>query len=259
MSRTRTALWLVAALAASRGAAAQEAPPADDAQRRARALHEQGMSAYDAGRYDEAATAFDQAYQLSPAPGLLFNLAQAQRGRGPRACPEALAAYRSYLRAVPTAPNRAVVEARIAEMEPCAAREEERRARASPASRPRKLRPAQPEPVSTQPRPERPEPMSEASVEWLLAGAGSGVVAAAIGTGLYLSAGSDYSELEQRCGRRCPPSAWEGAKDRERTGLVLIGVGSAVAVATLVVWLATSGESGNPARARDPRGVAVAW
>ena len=45
----------------------------------ARAHYDRGMQRYNLGDFDGAITAFDAAYAVSKAPGLLFNLAQAHR------------------------------------------------------------------------------------------------------------------------------------------------------------------------------------
>lgn len=55
------------------------APPAGADQDRARALFVHGEEAFEAGRFAEAAIAFDQAFAESHKPGLLWNLAQAYR------------------------------------------------------------------------------------------------------------------------------------------------------------------------------------
>lgn len=87
----------------------------DDAEEEARAHYEAGLRHYNLGEFDEAIAEFKKAYALSGAPGLLFNTAQAYRLKGDHK--QALYFYRTYLRLVPEAPNRADVEARIAEME----------------------------------------------------------------------------------------------------------------------------------------------
>jgi tetratricopeptide (TPR) repeat protein len=93
------------------------AADATDAQRQRRAgeLATAGRAAYEAGRWDEAIAAFKEAYGLSQAPGLLFNIAQAYRSAGDRL--QALDYYRLYLERAPTAANAAEVRTRIAELE----------------------------------------------------------------------------------------------------------------------------------------------
>jgi tetratricopeptide (TPR) repeat protein len=261
----RIALLIGACIAPALPAAAQsEAPTVDDKQERARELHERGLAAYDAERYDEAIVAFREAYELSPVPGILFNLAQAHLAKGPRSCPEARRAFSMYLQASPSASNRSAVQARIDELNACADAEERRRAEEAAAP----VSPSTPAP-SPAPR-ERPganaaepKPLEESdNVPWLALGVGGlGVVAAAVGVVFYASAGSDYDELKSSCRDQCAPSSWEDAAERERTGLVLIGVGGAVAIGSLVVWLATgrSGKAPTRATAAIPSGFVATW
>jgi tetratricopeptide (TPR) repeat protein len=81
----------------------------------ARALYDQGITHYNLGEFDLAIDKFKQAYALTNAPGLLFNIAQAYRLKGDYE--QALYFYKTYIRLQPEAANRADVEARIAEME----------------------------------------------------------------------------------------------------------------------------------------------
>jgi hypothetical protein len=81
------AAWVVALCAS----AALAGGPRDES----RALYEEGQRHYHVGEYLEAAEAFKAAYKLSGAPGLLFNLAQAQRLGGD--CDGARHSYQSYL------------------------------------------------------------------------------------------------------------------------------------------------------------------
>jgi tetratricopeptide (TPR) repeat protein len=57
-------------------------------------LFHQGRAAYDAGNYPAAVAAFQQSYELSKKPELLFNIAQALRRN--EQCDEALAYYQRY-------------------------------------------------------------------------------------------------------------------------------------------------------------------
>ena len=113
------------------------AEPAQDA---AREHYRKGTEHYDRHEYDRAAVEFQQAYDASGAPALLFNLGQAHRLNGDYA--QARDEYRAYLRESPDAPNRADVQSRIDEMD----------RRVSP------VRPAEPTPVRTAPRPAHSPP-----------------------------------------------------------------------------------------------------
>ncbi|MBL0213029.1 MAG: tetratricopeptide repeat protein [Myxococcales bacterium] len=118
---------LLVATSVARGQA--PAPPAPDAkpdvkpdgltddQKRAQAktLYEQGLSAYNLGNFDAAISSFSEAYAISQAPGLLFNIAQSHRLK--KDYEKATYFYTTYLRLKPDAPNRADVEARLEEMQ----------------------------------------------------------------------------------------------------------------------------------------------
>jgi tetratricopeptide (TPR) repeat protein len=81
----------------------------------AKAHYGRGTSYYNLGRYGEALAEYEAAYLAVQDPPFLFNIAQCQRKMGKDQ--EALAAYRSYLRVAPNAPNRLEVQKRIAELE----------------------------------------------------------------------------------------------------------------------------------------------
>jgi tetratricopeptide (TPR) repeat protein len=77
----------------------------------ARALFEAGRTAYDAGRFGSALDSFRRAYELSARPALLFNMGSAAERL--RRDAEALDYYERYLRDVPSAENRELVQSRI--------------------------------------------------------------------------------------------------------------------------------------------------
>lgn len=94
-------------------ASAQWGQPANnDAQ--AMQVYNQGVAAYNEGRFADAATLFEQAYALSPRPLLLFNLANAQE-RAERYA-EAAANLRRYQADAPIEEHAALAE-RIANLE----------------------------------------------------------------------------------------------------------------------------------------------
>jgi len=92
---------------------AHAAPPDEVVQ--AREHYRKGTKAYDLGRYLEAAKEYEAAYEIKDDPALLYNIAQAYRLGGN--VNEALRSYRSFLRRLPDAPNRAEVEAKILELQ----------------------------------------------------------------------------------------------------------------------------------------------
>jgi tetratricopeptide (TPR) repeat protein len=95
-------------------AVAQPAPPADP-KIEAKAHFDKGNTHYNLGEFDEAIAEFKTAYELSSAPGLLFNIAQSYRLK--KDYEQANQFYKTYLRLKPDAANRAEVEERIKEME----------------------------------------------------------------------------------------------------------------------------------------------
>jgi len=73
--------------------------------------YNKGTSFYDLGRYDEAIKEFEAAYQLKNDPAFLYNLAQSYRQAGNHE--QAVHFYKTYLRYVPNAKNRADIEEKI--------------------------------------------------------------------------------------------------------------------------------------------------
>jgi tetratricopeptide (TPR) repeat protein len=108
--------FVVVALALVLGSGSAHGADVPDANKAAAKEHYQrGTSYYDLGRYGDAIKEFEAAYELKNDPAFLYNLAQSYRQVGD---PEqALHFYRTYLRYVPKAPNRAEIEQRIASLE----------------------------------------------------------------------------------------------------------------------------------------------
>ncbi|MGE0868534.1 MAG: tol-pal system YbgF family protein [Kofleriaceae bacterium] len=115
-----TLLMCAALLAVAPSARAQPAPdggaaPAADRKAEAKAHYEKGQNHYNLGEFDQAISEFKAAYNLSSAPGLLFNIAQSYRLK--KDYEQASYFYKTFLRLKPDAKNRPDVEARIAEMD----------------------------------------------------------------------------------------------------------------------------------------------
>ena len=115
--RPMTAALLLAAslLAAPVEAAPKRAAPAYDQKQEklARGHFERAEKAFNLGRFDEALTGYQQAYEALPLPAFLFNIAQCHRNLRNRE--QAVFFYQRYLSLAPDAPNRPVVEELIAE------------------------------------------------------------------------------------------------------------------------------------------------
>ncbi len=104
------ALLIVAIALPARAAPPANAPPPDPA----REHYERGLAKYNLAEFDAAIVEFKQSYELSKAPRLLFNIAQAYRLK--KDYDSALYFYSTYLRAEPNPPNLADVEGKIDEM-----------------------------------------------------------------------------------------------------------------------------------------------
>jgi tetratricopeptide (TPR) repeat protein len=80
----------------------------------ARKFFQRGVKLYRAGQFEAAAAAFGQAWQLSNAPELHYNLAMTAQQLGH--AQDAYDHYRAYLTALPEAPDRREVETRLADL-----------------------------------------------------------------------------------------------------------------------------------------------
>jgi tetratricopeptide (TPR) repeat protein len=107
---------LAAALLAAPAQAAPKRPAAAYDQKEekvARAHFDRAEKAFNLGRFDEALSAYQEAYEVLPLPAFLFNIAQCHRNLRNRE--QAVFFYQRYLSLAPDAPNRPVVEELIAE------------------------------------------------------------------------------------------------------------------------------------------------
>jgi tetratricopeptide (TPR) repeat protein len=245
---------LLAVLLASHPAAAADvaAPVVPDAEglkeARARRLAESGLQQYRAGAYDDAIASFEAAFALAPAPGLIYNLAQAHRMKGD--CPGAFALYRRYLDSDPDGKLRERTLARLAELQGCAdssgATQEKPADAASNTSAPADLHPGAPGPSPSVPTvtvnlAERPIGAGRPRHTVATVGLGAGSVAL-LSLGGYFGwqsqrAAGDVSKVFEQHGR------WdESAAARERAGvrdqrLALGAIVGAAIVAAVDIWL----------------------
>src|SRR5689334_21413543 len=88
---------------------------ADKATDEARKFYDQGTKYYALGRFPEAIENYEKAFEIKPDPIFLYNIAQAHRLNNN--FERAKFFYKSFLRQMPDAPNRADVEKRISEMD----------------------------------------------------------------------------------------------------------------------------------------------
>jgi len=114
--RPRNLVPVLLAVSLSLAGAAGAAPPSTESGKKAARPHyEKGAAEYNLGHFSESIAEFEKAYELDPAPILLFNIAQAhsQNGSNERAA----LFYRRYLEQAPNAANRPEVEKRIKDLE----------------------------------------------------------------------------------------------------------------------------------------------
>jgi tetratricopeptide (TPR) repeat protein len=182
------ALAVLLALATPVAAAPRRPPPAAEGrdprqEKAARAHFDRAERAFNLGRFDEALTEYQSAYEALPLPAFVFNIAQCHRNLGN--LEKAVFFYQRYLSLQPDAPNRAVVEDLIAEQNRTL--EQRRAAEAAtfaPAEAPAAPAPA---PVVEAPAPERPlelppEPPAPAPSHrrwWILGAAGAALLGGA--------------------------------------------------------------------------------
>jgi tetratricopeptide (TPR) repeat protein len=87
---------------------------AGDDEKAARALYESAEKKFNVGKFAEALTDYQAAYEAKPLPGFLFNIAQCYRNMGNYE--RARFFFRRYLSIEPKAPNHRRVEELISEM-----------------------------------------------------------------------------------------------------------------------------------------------
>ncbi|HKU36928.1 MAG TPA: hypothetical protein VJR89_02240, partial [Polyangiales bacterium] len=167
-------------------APAQLAPPDESA----RPTFEAGRRAYEAGRYAEALDAFQRVYVLTGHPAMLINIANAHARLGePR---RAAASLQEYLAQVPDAADRALLEARIRELE-----QQEDSLALPPAPVPAPPPPVPPPAATPEPEPSRGF-LAGRTFTWVALGAGVAFAGAA--TLVWINANQSFERLALTCG-----------------------------------------------------------
>lgn len=121
---------------------------ADDGTRAAKAHVEKAKKLFNLGKFDDALSEYQKAYDAKPLPKLLFNIAQCYRNLGQ--VDQAIFTYKSYLQNVPTAANRTEVEATIDQLEDEKARGESERLKLTPPKEEPKEEPVKPPTVTAE-------------------------------------------------------------------------------------------------------------
>jgi tetratricopeptide (TPR) repeat protein len=200
----------------------------------ARESYRKGAQLYKLGQFEAASEAFEQAYALSGAKRLLFNIAQAHRLAGPGHCERALRAYTNYLREEPDTSNAEEVRRRIEEMKVCSEREHVDPPEAALVAGPITEAPPRPTapPRTAQPAPVLPRSgaRSLAPIVTTVAGAGLGLT----GGILYWRVRVKYSEVEGQC--PCPEGRFSGWQTITNASYALMAVGGTALVGGAIWW-----------------------
>lgn len=204
--------------------------PSDQEQERnldteARERFELGRTFYEAGRFQQAAEEFAEAYKLSGRPQLLYNLYVANRDAGNWQV--ATDSLRGYLDKVPDAPDRITLNARLEALEAQNAVRKKEQAEAEEARRRNAV-------VITRPVTVR------SNIPWIVASSGGALLVGSIITGVMAKSKDD--DLDKACadgGKICPE--WQRSNANKAYALaittdVLWTVGAAAAVTGFVLW-----------------------
>jgi tetratricopeptide (TPR) repeat protein len=205
----------------------------------AKVHYDRGMTHYHLGEFPAAVDEFKSAYGLSQAPGLLFNLGQASRLG--HQYEQALYFYRTYLRLMPDASNRADVELRITELQPLA---EAERARVDSTKRPpppavvESPSPSPATPTPTRLRGPSGRPLRIGGI--VLGALGVGILGAGAGLGgAALSAQSQLSKLARDMGTWSSSQAdvYHRGQAEALSATALYAVGGAALATGVVLYL----------------------
>lgn len=212
--RLFVATTLAAALAYAVPVAAQPVSQADEEAAKAHFLA--GEAYYQQANYGDAVKEFNEAHRLAKRPDLLYNISVCYERLG--RWDEAIGALQQYLTEKPEAPDRAVIESRIANFQQ--RRDAEKSAAAAAAA-------AQPTPPPVQPAP--PPARRKHTVSIVVASVGAGLLIGALGTGV--TAQLTYNDV----GMKCPNSVCNGNDSSLRNEVEL---GRALAISTDVLLAA---------------------
>jgi tetratricopeptide (TPR) repeat protein len=234
--RLGLAMLLLAASASARPALA----PADDLEA-AKAHYAAGSAYYEQANYSDALREFSEAFRLSNRTDLLYNIAVCQERIG--RVDDAIGSLKRYLVEKPNAPDRNLIEGRIASLE--------QQRRPAPIEPP--PTPVVPPPVVapvTPVQPQRPH-------HWWVPGTavssvGAALLVVALGTGLASNA--VYDDLTNKCPSGVCPSSLKSEANRGSaeaiTTDVMIGVGAATLATGVIVLIVQSRRPAAPISAR---------
>jgi tetratricopeptide (TPR) repeat protein len=186
-----------------------------------------GSAYYEQANYTDAVKEFLEAHRLSRRPDLLYNISVCYERLG--RWDDAISSLQQYLSERPDAPDRAVIESRIANYEQRRDQEPARMAAAAPP------------PVNVPPpvgEPRRPHHVAS----WIVGGIGAGLLVAALGTGV--TAHLTYKDLQTKCGGTTCPAGDQMLVDEKNFGRaltiatdVLLGVGGATLLTGVILFI----------------------
>ena len=233
---------------AAQPAGGAPAPVEGEGEDSARSHFRVGQLMYGEGRFDEAASEFDRAYELSGRPQLLYNAFLAHRDAGHVA--EAVDRLRQYLEQSPEAGDRATLEQRLAAMEETL---EQQRREASMSAEERAALEAERARIAREAEQHRRdaerlredrerESQRRNPTPVIILGTGAGILVGGVIMGVVAQTTS-LSELDDNCTNGVCVSGFpldrvrDEARRRTLTTDVLLGVGGATAVTGLVLLL----------------------
>ena len=230
----------VASASGERSAPTEVGSPAAESTAQAKAQFREGSALYRQGRYREAIAAFETAYRLRPHGVIHFNLAQCHERLGELTA--AIASYREYLRALPQAEDRALVQAAVARLESAAT------ATAAPAPLPGPLSAARGDggtrstalapftPGSSAPPAEvRTDSSGRRVWTWVAAGVAGAALAGGIAYGLAARSASDQLRASEHPAGTAQQLA-DTASARSRNANVLYGVAGVAGAASVTLF-----------------------
>jgi tetratricopeptide (TPR) repeat protein len=202
-------LLAVALAVAATSASADPPAPADEGKANdalALEFFERAETAYQRGRFLEAVDLLKRSYALRREPVIFYNLARAYEGLGD--LDRAARAYEDFVKAEPDTPDRASIEARVANLRRTNAERE-----AAKAS--------------------RPPPRKLSVVPWVVAGAGAlgigaGAVLEVLALGRHASANEEPAQLTAEADQR------DAQRLATASGVAFVAAGVILAVG--VVW-----------------------
>ena len=217
-----------AILAYAAPAAAQPASPTQADEEAAKALFLAGSSYYEQANYADAVKEFTEAHRLSKRPDLLYNISVCYERLG--RWDDAIAALQQYLSERSGAPDRQVIESRIANY--AERRDQEQRLKLTQL----------PPPVTAPPPVVTPTQPRRHVASWIVGGIGAGLLVAGLGTGV--TAHLAYNDLIMKCGGTVCNGSDQSLRNEVSFGRaltistdVLLGVGGATLITGVILFI----------------------